>query len=1037
VPNGPAQFISQLTGRQPGIWPSALTGPALGAVGATALGAGLGYVGAMPLGVLSPHLDPKRTRRSAAIAGALAGAAYGAMDMHLTDKARPEGAPRVWPFKEAGAGWVGVPLPPEAAAVVRQMADQVKDEDLHPKGRDRFPHATLMYGLADKSPESVRRLLADQGPINLTLGRTSLFRQKDYDVLKADVASRDLRRLNKLLGTLPHESSFRYYSPHVTLAYLKPGAGDKYIARPVQAPPVKADKVQFNHAHGDYVDIPLNSVTRHKEQADQGVTKASDFLDLAPSPVRKRKKPGVMEMGALGLGVGAATAAGASSWLSNAAGPKGIEAARGYAALRPGADGDYRQFIDSYVQHGANTAATLKPFNVPLHELMYTARGSSLGHKLLGPDSWTPESANHYGEFARGAIPAWVQLAREVNISKGTWVPGAHELPKLVAEHGLQPPVATHAKYEKYLTNHGNPSAGPTPAAAIDSLRKLQLRPLPDPAKPAPATVRGLGPLGDVVNKPVRDMQVAEHTGNLRAARLGLTPAQYSDMLTSPEAHQRKLESRLTEYMQRKGMGGTPQPMPAVSPNTPKAISVFGPAHPEHPTAQVPYNSDKHINMPAAQAQPKVRGEFLEDLKETDPGTWLRQGVSDSATGAVLGGAMEHYAPYVAMADKIHSLASKAVLPLTGAAVAALGVWIAQRRRRKQEERGQTKEAGGRGWKDLVLGGSPGFAGVRSVRDATPVFKDMSTSAARPVPGGGWIKGVLGGPVSDVERKLYGPSIAAMHEAAKAVRSTPHATGMFAPMPAGSGVSGGIAAMSGSGTVRHEMTHALLNAARRGTLDPDSLPHLYRLAARSPAKGLNLALEEGLAMAATSRNLWGQTKGLLTPFLSSNWARLYGDRIGQRAATQLSLIRNGARTAAGAAVALPSALGVRAATAPDAPAGPPPVKASNFNPFFSQPFPSISVSTAANTILADPTMGMSERAVAFEMLSNASDGREHGVITHHDLMRGAVSAGVGYAQGALLGKALGAVFGLPASAQSVLAGAGLVGGILRSSGVLR
>lgn len=70
------------------------------------------------------------------------------------------------------------------------------------------------------------------GPIWMTIGRLSLFQQPEHDVLKLDVESKGLERLNAELGRLPNVQTHDNYQPHLTVAYLKPGTGYKYLADP-------------------------------------------------------------------------------------------------------------------------------------------------------------------------------------------------------------------------------------------------------------------------------------------------------------------------------------------------------------------------------------------------------------------------------------------------------------------------------------------------------------------------------------------------------------------------------------------------------------------------------------------------------------------------------------------------------------------------------------------------------------------------------------------------------------------------------------
>jgi len=92
----------------------------------------------------------------------------------------------------------------------------------------------------------------------------------------------------------------------------------------------------------------------------------------------------------------------------------------------------------------------------------------------------------------------------------------------------------------------------------------------------------------------------------------------------------------------------------------------------------------------------------------------------------------------------------------------------------------------------------------------------------------------------------------------------------------------------------------------------------------------------------------------------------------------------------------------------------------------------ISVNGAANAVLADPKMSLSQKAVAFDVLSKAADGRDSGLITKNDLVRGALGAGMGYVAAQTMGRVLGAVFGLDRTSQRRLSQAGALGGLFNS-----
>lgn len=77
--------------------------------------------------------------------------------------------------------------------------------------------------------QQVQSVLQGTGPIHVTLGKLSLFRNPDADVLILSVQSPQLETLHERLGILPNETTHKDYKPHLTIAYLKPGTGQKYV----------------------------------------------------------------------------------------------------------------------------------------------------------------------------------------------------------------------------------------------------------------------------------------------------------------------------------------------------------------------------------------------------------------------------------------------------------------------------------------------------------------------------------------------------------------------------------------------------------------------------------------------------------------------------------------------------------------------------------------------------------------------------------------------------------------------------------------
>lgn len=127
-----------------------------------------------------------------------------------------------------------VELPEPLASRIRMLAATIPDTDLGDDGREDDPHVTVRYGLHTDDAADVAPLVAG-GPVAIRLGAVSVFRGvdsgKDYDVIKVDVESDGLHRLNAALTDLPHTDTHPEYHPHATIAYVRAGLGDGYAER--------------------------------------------------------------------------------------------------------------------------------------------------------------------------------------------------------------------------------------------------------------------------------------------------------------------------------------------------------------------------------------------------------------------------------------------------------------------------------------------------------------------------------------------------------------------------------------------------------------------------------------------------------------------------------------------------------------------------------------------------------------------------------------------------------------------------------------
>lgn len=98
-------------------------------------------------------------------------------------------------------------------------------------GRESEPHITVKYGIGENAPpEKLRKALSGFGPIRAKFGKTSLFKNEDSHVVKIDIDSPDLHRLNRLIGATVETPGNTHpdYKPHATIAYVKPGYASAY-----------------------------------------------------------------------------------------------------------------------------------------------------------------------------------------------------------------------------------------------------------------------------------------------------------------------------------------------------------------------------------------------------------------------------------------------------------------------------------------------------------------------------------------------------------------------------------------------------------------------------------------------------------------------------------------------------------------------------------------------------------------------------------------------------------------------------------------
>lgn len=142
---------------------------------------------------------------------------------------------------------------------------QIDRELLYEPENERYgvetePHITILYGIhKDVDDEQVIALFSDikKSGFDITVDGVDCFYNKEYDVLKMNVKSEKLNELNELATRLPHTSTYPDYKPHLTIAYLTKGNGNKFVNSNFNLKIDTIDKIVYSKTNGEKIDIPL------------------------------------------------------------------------------------------------------------------------------------------------------------------------------------------------------------------------------------------------------------------------------------------------------------------------------------------------------------------------------------------------------------------------------------------------------------------------------------------------------------------------------------------------------------------------------------------------------------------------------------------------------------------------------------------------------------------------------------------------------------------------------------------------------------
>ena len=138
------------------------------------------------------------------------------------------------------------------------LESDVYDDDSKEYGIETKPHVTLLYGIhEDVSLDEIKKHLPSISEMTAIISGISHFKCNDYDVLKFDIDSPKLHEINKnICDNVPFTNEFPDYIPHMTIAYLKKGCGEKYNDNNYSIP-IKPLRYRYGFAdnHDEYFTL--------------------------------------------------------------------------------------------------------------------------------------------------------------------------------------------------------------------------------------------------------------------------------------------------------------------------------------------------------------------------------------------------------------------------------------------------------------------------------------------------------------------------------------------------------------------------------------------------------------------------------------------------------------------------------------------------------------------------------------------------------------------------------------------------------------
>ena len=110
----------------------------------------------------------------------------------------------------------------------------IKPED-DSYGLEQEPHITVIYGLHEDEidPEIIEEVIKENmEDVTVMISKISIFENEEFDVVKYDIpVTKQLLKYRKMFeDNFENTQKFPEYHPHMTLAYVRPQQGKKYVS---------------------------------------------------------------------------------------------------------------------------------------------------------------------------------------------------------------------------------------------------------------------------------------------------------------------------------------------------------------------------------------------------------------------------------------------------------------------------------------------------------------------------------------------------------------------------------------------------------------------------------------------------------------------------------------------------------------------------------------------------------------------------------------------------------------------------------------